>query len=282
MKWLAVVVRAYYAERKGKFAHQFDFVTLKRLIRSVYAALKADGYFDQSFGYYCVDAGDIHGSLGRDLETAIFLHVGKSELWPIEEKIGGYDEDELFTVIEFLYDHVSKPISGHMHDFSNCGMHWETFDPKAGRVEFRLKTNAVLGKYGDGYELSEAGEIVELGPSGMRELLKADISIADLNVQGRVQSAIAKYRERKSTANDRRDAVRDLADVLEYLRPQLKAVINSKDESDLFHIANQFGIRHYNSQQKMQYDPSIWLSWMFYFYLATIHASLRLIEKKSS
>ena len=68
-------------------------------------------------------------------------------------------------------------------------------------------------------------------------------------------------------------------DVLEYLRPQIKALLIKQDESDLFNIANNFGIRHHNEFQKTNYDTPIWLSWMFYYYLATIHAILRKIAK---
>lgn len=32
-------------------------------------------------------------------------------------------------------------------------------------------------------------------------------------------------------------------------------------------------------RQKNPYDSAIWLSWMFYCYLAAIHACVRLIEK---
>lgn len=37
------------------------------------------------------------------------------------------------------------------------------------------------------------------------------------------------------------DAVLDLADVLEFLRPKLKETLLSKDEQDLFNIAKKFG-----------------------------------------
>ena len=97
----------------------------------------------------------------------------------------------------------------------------------------------------------------------------------------RVEAAIHKFRRHRSSIEDRRDAVRDLADVLEYLRPKLKEVLVSKDEQDLFNIANNFGIRHHREGQKTDYDKAIWLSWVFYFYLATIHAAVRLIEKSS-
>ena len=66
--------------------------------------------------------------------------------------------------------------------------------------------------------------------------------------------------------------VRDLADVLEYIRKQVKVVLLKKDESELFDLANNFGIRHFNETQKLEYDRAVWLSWMFYHYPATIHA----------
>jgi uncharacterized Zn finger protein len=89
------------------------------------------------------------------------------------------------------------------------------------------------------------------------------------------------YRRRGSTIDERRQAVRDLADVLEYLRPRVQELLTNKDESDLFNIANNFGIRHHNDKQKTGYDAGLWLSWMFYFYLSTIHVVLRKIEHQS-
>lgn len=87
-----------------------------------------------------------------------------------------------------------------------------------------------------------------------------------------------RYRRHGSTIDDRRQAVRDLADVLEYLRPKMKTLLTKSDENDLFNIANNFGIRHHNAKQKTSYDTAIWLSWMFYFYLATLHVILRKID----
>ncbi len=67
--------------------------------------------------------------------------------------------------------------------------------------------------------------------------------------------------------------------MLEYLRPQLKQILSSNDESDLFNLANNFGIRHHNQRQKTDYDPA-WLSWIFHHYLATIHLATRLVEQR--
>jgi hypothetical protein len=90
--------------------------------------------------------------------------------------------------------------------------------------------------------------------------IKVVIDTNDENVRKRIESAVLRYRRHGSTLDDRRQAVRDLADVLEYLRPKVKALLTKPDESDLFNIANNFGIRHHNDKQKTTYDTALWLS----------------------
>lgn len=55
-----------------------------------------------------------------------------------------------------------------------------------------------------------------------------------------------------------------------------------KDESDLFKLANCFAIRHHEQAQKTNYDRAIWYNWMFHFYLATYHATIRLLLKSEA
>jgi hypothetical protein len=273
--------RKYYSIRTGKNrkALVIELTMLKRLFKSLYKQFLEKEYFQEAFGFWCVDEGDIPGSLGSDIEAKIFILIRKDNLWPIEEKCRKYSEDDLFDVIEFLYDYVSKPIDGYFHEYNNCGWHYTSFDKDIGQSEFRVEVNALLCDYEDGYELSEQGEILVKGIQGLDKLFKANIPIDDHeNIQARVNAAILKFRRFRSTLDDRRDAIRDLADVLEYLRPSMKQVLTKKDESDLFNIANNFGIRHHNKKQQTDYDKSIWYSWMFYYYLATIHAVTRFIK----
>ena len=49
----------------------------------------------------------------------------------------------------------------------------------------------------------------------------------------------------------------------------------------MFNIANNFGLRHHNDRQKTGYDTALWLSWMFYLYLATLHVVVRKIDHES-
>jgi hypothetical protein len=273
--------RAYYAERSGRVpgGGRLDLKALKALYKTEYERWDEEGYFQEHFGFWCVDEGDVKGKLGSNIDAQMLFSLGREGLWPIRQCIAHYTEDDFFSVIEFVYDHISKPLTGVMHQFGECGMHWTTFDGPAGQAAYRASVNVLLARYDNGYELSERGEVMERGPEGTANLLTTALPIDESDIKGRVQSAITKFRQRRSTPDDRRDAVRDLADVLEYLRPRVKEVLTKKDEGALFTIANEFGIRHHNPSQKTDYDPAIWLSWMFYFYLATIHACVRMIEK---
>ncbi|MBD2103934.1 hypothetical protein [Leptolyngbya sp. FACHB-261] len=277
--------RRYYSIRTGKNpdASRYDLPILLRLFHDFYLEFLNKDYFQENFGYICVDAGEVSGNLGSDIEAQMFRAIRRPKLWPIQIRYKSYSEDDLFDVIEFLYDHVSKPVDGYFHGHNACGYHYDTFDKRTGQQEFRDVINQILYDYKEGYELSDEGEILESPEQGLEKLFTASLPTRDANnVEQRVQSAILKFRRYRSSLDERRDAIRDLADVLEFLRPQVKTVISKKDESDLFYIANQFGIRHHNEQQKQDYDKAIWYSWMFYHYLATIHACLRLIKKAES
>jgi hypothetical protein len=275
--------KKYYSLRTGRNPNNlgFDLTELLDLFLRIYNQLEGDGYFSESFGFYCVDAGDIRGKV-HDVEYEILIKLRKKNIWPIRTYCKSYNEDDLFDVIEFLHEYVSKPIDGTYHSWNDCGMHWETFNKLEGQQEFRQKINELLNLYKSPFLLSDRGEILIKPEKGFERIFEADIPSDDKNVYSRVEAAIIRFRRHGSSLDDKRQAVRDLADVLEYLRPKLQTLLTSKDESDLFNIANNFGIRHHNEKQKSNYDAAIWLSWMFYLYLSTIHVVLRKMEKTDS
>lgn len=278
--------RQYYSARTGlnPNAARFDLPTLKRLFLAFYSDICREELLQEMLGKECVDSFDSPiGTAGADVPSYVLRRVRKDGLWPIPEQLESYSEDDLFDVIEFLYDHVSKGVGGYNHEHGGCGMHYETFDRSAARLGYRSEINDLLRDYSSGFELSNSGEIAHLPEAGFAHLVVAGLPSDDpTNVDDRVHVSVAKYLRRSSGLEDRRDAVRGLADVLEYLRPQLKGVLTSRDEADLFNIANNFAIRHHNDRQQANYDPNIWTSWMFYFYLATIHAAQRLIQRARS
>jgi len=124
-----------------------------------------------------------------------------------------------------------------------------------------------------------------LATHGLKHILDAEIVPYDeANVDSKVRTAIAKWRNRHMSWSEKREAVRELADVFEWLKKtkRLSSVLDGKDESALFDLANNFGIRHHNPNQKTNYDRTIWYAWIFHFYLATYHAAIRLLIKKEN
>jgi hypothetical protein len=274
--------RPYFSRRSGAQPSRLSFAQVGRLVASIFQSLEIEGYFQEVFGYYCVDGGAVRGSAGPNVEAFVYRKTLLEGVVPIREKLATCDEATLFTLVEFLCDCASKPLKGTHHAFSDCGWHYHTFDKEGGLERWRDEINAVLPHYGDGFELSERGEVERIGPTGLRELTTAPIpKIAGDRNREKIEAAIHRFRHGRATRKQRQDAVRDLADVLEFYRPKVRRHLLKKDESDLFNIANNYAIRHHTDGQKSDYDPA-WLAWMFYLYLSTIHLVLRLIEREES
>ena len=275
-------VKRYYSLRHNKEKNTLDIEGLRTIFAITCRDLNSRHYFDEHLGLDCTN-GFISGHVGPDVDGYIFKKLRKNGLWPIHENVDQYSQDDIFDLIEFLFDHISKPLEkdSYYHDWNQCGYHYEHFDKTVGQSEFIEEINQFLNDFAEGFELSVSGEILILGEPEFRQLLESPVPTDEKeNITAKIDLAKNKFRRYGSTLEERADAVRLLADCLEYLQPQLKSVLNNKDESDLFNIANNFGIRHHNTKQQNNYDKNIWLSWMFYFYLATLHACIRLINKK--
>lgn len=279
------MTKQYYSIRTGKNKNfsSFNLAVFKRLFDDLYIRFCDEGYFQEYFGYECIDEGYVPGRLGVHLEAEIYRLLRKDDLWPVSKKIETYSEDDLFDIIEFLYDHISKPLeeNGRFHSYGDCGWHYTQFNKNGGQVEFFAQLNEILSEYSSGFELSPAGLILVKDESELSEIFNAQIPTDDEKIKAKINVATQKYRQSRSNLNERRIAIRELADILESLRDKIKTYLLSKDEDALFNIANNFAIRHDNDKQKRNYDQDIWYSWMFYLYLATIYAVLSMIERQS-
>ncbi len=192
------------------------------------------------------------------------------DLLPVWSNYKSYSKDDIFDLIEFLFDAVSV-VSIVNNKVIN--------DTETAQISFVKQVNTYLNYFGDGYELTRNGIIQNLPITGTEDLLIRGESIDEINVESKVEHARNKFLSHSATVNDKREAIRTLADVLEYLRPLAKSKLQEKDESDLFNIANNFGIRHHKNDQKTKYSKDIWYEWMFYYCLTTIVMLKKLIIK---
>ena len=275
-----MTVRRYYSQRKGSQAGGIDRNILEKAFKALYFILDKESYFQEALGYHCVDQGWVAGTLGEDPESYVYLQLRKEDLFPLSNEVEDYEEEDLFDLIEFFYDHISKPLNREYHSYNDCGWHASEFDKKQGQLRYEEEVNRLLADYRDGYVLTAAGEVEHLPDSGMAGLFERPAHPLDpANVEDRIEDAQRRFLSRHSSLNERKSAVRELADVLEILRPQVKTLLMSTDERALFNMANSFGIRHHNAVQKTKYDGETWFEWMFYIYLATLRTVSRILGR---
>ena len=251
--------KKYYNERKGSIDSKINFEDLKAFFCLIYQEFESKKYFAHA-----------QVKWGNHVGLFIYRKTKLLNIWPIKDNIWSYDETTLFTVIEFLYDYVSEVERKYGYEpFLGCG-----------KIEYREAVNEVLEDYNGGYELSEDGQILKIPPSGFKPVIEENIETNDPeNIDLRVKYALSKFSRYNSSIEDKKEAVRTLADVLEYLG-KFDIKLNNKDDSDLFKIINGFDIRHHNRTQQGDYDKDVWYDWMFYTFLASINVLLKLNDEK--
>lgn len=283
--------RRYFSERRGRGpkAEPLPFEKLRKLVINALDTLREKGYFQEAFGVECVD-GDSPGALGYNPNSYFERVIMREDIWPywggpptramgdpVPPGYKQWDADTLFDVVEVLHDLVSKGTDGWYHNYNDCGTHYQAFNRAEGQEDYRQVLNEVLRLGDPAYKLDSHGQIVEVGSPEFEQLLDAPVPPGtehDL-VTSKIDAAVIRFRARGASIDDRRHAVRDLADVLEALRGDVRESMLSADERAIFHLANGFALRHNNRSQRGDYNRITWLRWAFYVYLATIHAVLR-------
>lgn len=273
--------RPYWHERTGAvLATAGPVVTvdaLKRRFDVLIATLRQNGYLERVFPSECVDD---HNYVFVDESVKIEQITGIPDLWPF--KPADWSDDTLFTLIEVFHDLVARPRERVYHSWNDCGWHYSVFSPTPARALYRFRINELLQSGNVPLRLADQGEdtgrLVSLVDDDRSELIRRALNSPDPKTRDHVQHAIALFRGRTSSVQDKRSAVVALAHFLERRRALLKKELFRGDEGALFYIANEFAIRHEAERQKADYDP-VFLDWVFWWYLATVELTDRLIER---
>jgi len=269
--------RKYYTERMGLPQEPLRLKDLQLLIKIIFEQYNDIYYFHGAFGYNCVDEGYISGRNGIDLEDHLIKTFLGREIYPIENNYNSFSIETCFDLIEYFYDNIGVPINPYYHSWNNCGVHVNTADYEKGKQEFREKINPYLNRCGKGYELMPNGEVYKRIPDTLTPIItNPHNSGDDENIDDKVMRAKSKFLHHSSSIDEKKESIRILADVLEFVREDIKENMFSSDENRLFEIANQFGIRHHNTEQKTDFDKNIWLEWIFYSYLNSINTVVKI------
>jgi len=244
--------------------------------------LHGRGYLGQAAPRRCVDNVD---APDPDLLLADRLNdlLRRPGLWPLRPP---WDEDLFYGLIEAVGDLVARPRSRSRHDFNGCGWHYATFAPVPGRAVYRWRVNDLLARHDVRLRLATSGDdegrLVRPADDDRDQLLTRALATPKATDRDTVKHAVSRFRSRTATREDKRLAVVGLIGIIESRRQQLtSAGLSTKDSDDLFNIANNFHLRHNNPRQLVGYDEA-YLEWLFWWYLATVELTHRLVSKQAS
>lgn len=245
--------------------------------------LFARGYFAKVAGYECPD-GDSSADVNAALSRAITRRLHISNLWPPRHILANYRDDNVFySLVEVLHDLAARPRLRTSHDFNGCRGHYLEGSLATGQAIYRWKVNQLLEESSSPYRLAEEGEdrgrLVRNFDDPRRELLEAAPVTTDPTTTNDVEHAIALFRKRGATREDKRSACVALARVFEARERLVRKSLLKGDADQLFRLANKFDLRHRDGKQYEAYGEEF-QDWIFWNYLSTVELTNRLIDNQ--
>lgn len=237
--------------------------------------------------------------LGMELysgsELFFIEKLGKPPLLPIDIS-KDYTKDDVFDLIEIFAEYIDTPIRliGERPTIVELDSKGETIRRNKTDDEildehrkkyleyhnnFTKEINRILALFEDGYELTEKGYIRNLQDKGLEKMADEVKSEFDTESNQIIDNARRKFFHYKSDDTDKKSAILELAGILENYKRSDKLKFNSKDESELFNLLNNFNLRHNNPNQKGNYDKEIYYTWIFHNLLSAINACFKIIER---
>ncbi|RFU70033.1 hypothetical protein [Bacillus sp. V59.32b] len=272
----------YFAERNNLLDDDFsiDFEDLKNYFFQTYNYFERMELFDIAFkGVWKFEnfkgENQIHPpTMSPSPEIFFINHLNKNNVYPIWENYESYKEEELFTIIEILYDHIGA------YNYKD-----NTFIKDEHRKEFATHINNLLKRYKKGYYLDEKhGFVMEQPNEAINVLMNTEIpETMSESVIEQLKTAVKMFYRFDSNEESKKKAINILADILEPLREELKNLLNSeydisKNDHDklLFGVVNGFNIRHNDKKQLTSYNKPVWYDWMMQYYTSVIFTYYRL------
>lgn len=272
----------YYVERNGLLEDNLSISLeeLKEYFNKVYRAFYDRNCFEAAINGVCMKSrsGGKHQIIPPlfEPEAEIFFmnHLRRKQVYPIWEYYEYYSKEELFTVIEILYDKIA------LYDYEK-----NVLEQDRVKEEFATNINNILQFYDGGYYLEPNNGFICKGVNeSLKEMLKENLNeILNDNEMIQMRSAVKSYYKFDSNLESKKKAITTMADILESVRSDLKNILNekfdvNKNDHDklIFEIVNAFNIRHNNAKQKTNYEHEIWYDWMMQYYSSVIIAYFKL------
>ncbi|OMQ25318.1 hypothetical protein [Rhodococcus sp. D-1] len=272
----AATRRPYFSRRNAVEIHerpsgQPEWSTAKSRFSTFTARWQASGYFGETYPNGCVDVPD---DLEENLAEKLAKLYGRTPPSLTHGEPDGWSDDEFCDLIELLHDLAARPRNRIHHDYSQCGHHYSDHSVRTGQMLYRILVNELLAATNLPVRLATDGEdrgrLITTTDDARTELLQLVVQQPTPQQAKQVGHAIALYRSRQSTREDKISAIRELMAVLEPDRyTVLQGTDAEKDNASLFRIANTYGIRHNKPTDRRDYNIAF-LDWMFWATLAMV------------
>lgn len=195
----------------------------------------------------------------------------------------GGDVATFYGVVEVMHDLIARPRYRRPPKNTGGRRSYRVFAVRPGQALYRWRVNDLLSRHGVSLRVAEDGEdvgrLVTVVGDSRDELVQRTLATPAEEDRSAVEHSVAQFRGRNATRETKRSAVVTLARVLESRKPLIKTQFSRKDEGALFHIANQFDLRHRRADQHPDYDDA-YLDWIFWWYLATVELTDQLIARQ--
>lgn len=263
---------------------KLSFRETARQISDLITEFEDNGYLAQAFGQECVDSGEEIGTLGSAPVVELHRQLGRNDLWPIAAYWQNYKLDDLCDVVEFIHDHMSRPMKRVYHYYNDCGFDYSSFRREIAQQLYRGRVNEIFAESTLNLTLNEHGRFEEVSADELEPLIervRADPASGAAQ-HDELLHAVEQFRRRGASETEKRQALVTLAGILEGRRDVIKMHLLSKDEGSLFEIANKFNLRHRKADQMKDYDTELYFQWLFYLYVATIRLVDRILERQAA
>lgn len=276
--------KQYYLERNGLIKNELD-ITFKELVEhfsSIYSYFNSQEYFSHAvngtweYPYFGEPYQVFPATFTPSAEIYFINHLQSKKIWPILDHCRKYSKDELFTVIEILYDHIAI--------YDQDSKELKKDGPQAEYIEH---INNILRLFDGGFYLEPCNGFVMRMPN---QSLKEQLSYKDDEIPDKVylqlSSASQMYYRFDSDMEMKKKAITILGDIYEYEREKIKDLFNdefginkNKHDKLIFGILNECNLRHNKENQNTEYSREIWYDWMMQYYTSAIIAYYRLRSK---
>ncbi|PBC35384.1 hypothetical protein CJ179_48190 [Rhodococcus sp. ACS1] len=269
--------RPYFSRRNGtapatdpRPPGEPDWASAKVRFSEFITRWQAIGYFGEVYPDGC---DDVRSDLIVSLDEKLTDLYGEQPPPLRHSETDGWSDEELCDLVELLHDLAARPRDRWYHDYEDH-FHYSDHSIRTGQMLYRIRVNDLLAAANLRFRLASDGEdvgrLVTITDDSRAELLVRVAEQPTNRLTDQVGHAIALYRSRQSTREDKISAIRELMAVLEPDRyTVLKGTAAEKDNESLFLIANRYAIRHNKDDQLRDYNHAF-LDWVFWAALAMV------------